>query len=213
MTAFHARFLPWDVPPPRLQRPASRIRPLSPVEPARGLDVESFDEISEKSCPVSILVHLLPTGPIYLQVFSGTCYLTSHPQGGLATRPASPLWTPAREAACSGLRENWNAPKNTWHPGFVENCHLSKILLRDQRATYSTAARVICTAVAAVMELRMYCQRCYVRYVLRTAVSTPAAQREVRIPICTELERENYRMKNFRARIFFGRQLKSVGYW
>ena len=47
--------------------------------------------------------------------------------------------------------------------------------IRDQRATYSTAARVIRTAaVAAVMELRMYCQRCYVRYVLRT-VSTAAA--------------------------------------
>ena len=50
--------------------------------------------------------------------------------------------------------------------------------IRDQTATYaySTAARVVCTAVAAVMELRMYCQRCYVRYVLRT-VSTSAAQR------------------------------------
>ena len=35
---------------------------------------------------------------------------------------------------------------------------------------------MICTAVAAVMELRMYCQRCGVRYVLRT-VSTPAAER------------------------------------
>ena len=38
--------------------------------------------------------------------------------------------------------------------------------IRDQRATYSTAARVVCTAVAAVMELRMHCQRCYVWYVL-----------------------------------------------
>ena len=50
----------------------------------------------------------------------------------------------------------------------------------DQRATYSIAARVIWTAVAAVMQKRMYCQRYYVRYVLRTA-STAAAQRELRI--------------------------------
>ena len=35
---------------------------------------------------------------------------------------------------------------------------------------------MVCTVEAAVMELRMYCQRCYVRYVLRT-VSTSAAQR------------------------------------
>ena len=49
--------------------------------------------------------------------------------------------------------------------------------IRDQRATHSTAARVICTAVAAVMELRMYCQRCYVRYVLRTVSTAAAAQR------------------------------------
>eukprot|EP00904_Undaria_pinnatifida_P007871 jgi/Undpi1/4213/HiC_scaffold_16.g07579.m1 len=40
------------MPPPRLQRPASRIRPLSAVAPARGLDVKIYDEISEKSCPV-----------------------------------------------------------------------------------------------------------------------------------------------------------------
>ena len=57
--------------------------------------------------------------------FFGTCFLTSDPWGGSATRPASPLWTPAREAACSDLRENWNAPKDTYHSGFVENCHLS----------------------------------------------------------------------------------------
>ena len=38
----------------------------------------------------------------------------------------------------------------------------------SERYTYSTAARVICTAEAAVMELRMLCcQRCYVRCVLR----------------------------------------------
>ena len=49
----------------------------------------------------------------------------------------------------------------------------------------------------------MCCQRCYVRYVLRTAVSTPAAQRELRIPLCTELEREKWCMKNFRARILW----------
>ena len=69
---------------------------------------------------------------------------------------------------------------------------------------YSTALCVIYTVEAAVMELRMLCcQRCYVRYVLHTAVSTPAAaQREVRIPVCTELERENCFMKNFRPLFF-----------
>ena len=51
--------------------------------------------------------------------------------------------------------------------------------IRDQRARYSTAARVICTAVAAVMEIRMYSQRCYVRYVLRT-VSTAALLQQLR---------------------------------
>ena len=44
---------------------------------------------------------------------------------------------------------------------------ISKILLRgeirDQKATYSTGARVIFTA-AAVMELRMHCQRSYVQH-------------------------------------------------
>ena len=38
---------------------------------------------------------------------------------------------------------------------------------RDQRSesyVFYTTARVICTEVEAVMELRMYCQRCYVRH-------------------------------------------------
>ena len=39
------------MPPPRLQRPASRIRPLSAVAHAPGLDVEIYDEISEKILP------------------------------------------------------------------------------------------------------------------------------------------------------------------
>ena len=74
----------------------------------------------------------------------------------------------------------------------------------SESCAYSAAARVICTAEAAVMELRMLCcQRCYVRYVLRTAVSTPAAQRELRIPGFTELERENCCMKNFTAPFFW----------
>ena len=51
---------------------------------------------------------------------------------------------------------------------------------KDQRATYSIAARVICTAVAVVMELRVYCQHCYVRYVPRT-LSIAAAQRKLRV--------------------------------
>ena len=66
--------------------------------------LEICDEISEKSCPVSVLAHLLPTGLIFRDFFSGTCSLTSNRWGRSATRPASPLWTPAREAACSHLR-------------------------------------------------------------------------------------------------------------
>ena len=57
--------------------------------------------------------------------------------------------------------------------------YLQQQQLRELRIRmYSTAERVICTAaavVAAVMELRMYCQRCYVRYVLRAVSSTAAA--------------------------------------
>ena len=32
------------------------------------------------------------------------------------------------------LGSGGNAPKNTCHPGFVENCHLSKFLLRGERS-------------------------------------------------------------------------------
>ena len=59
------------VPPPHLQRPASRIRPLSAVAPARGLDVEIYDDISKKSCPVSVLTHFLTTGPSDLRPMRG----------------------------------------------------------------------------------------------------------------------------------------------
>ena len=172
---------------PRLQRPASRIRTLSTAAPARGLDVEIYDDICENSCPVSVLAHLLPTGPICSLDFSGTCSLTSDPWRGSATRPVSPLWTPAREAACSDLRENWNAPKNTCHPGFVENCHLSTFLRdgvqRSESYVFYSTARVMCTAVAAVMERRMYCQRWYERYILHT-LSTSAAQRATYTYVC-----------------------------
>ena len=48
---------------------------------------------------------------------------------------------PGRRRRCGRLHgslhariwENWIAPKNTCHPGFVENCHLWKILLREER--------------------------------------------------------------------------------
>ena len=60
--------------------------------------------------------------------------------------------------------------------------------IRDQRA-YSTAARVICTAVAAVMELRMYCQLCYIRYVLRT-VSIYSSSSESYVYACS-LQQKN----------------------
>ena len=74
--------------------------------------------------------------------------------GGTTTRPASPLWTPAREAACSNLREIRNAPKT--HATQTSTKTAIKISaegreIRDQRATYSIAAHVICTAVVAVM--------------------------------------------------------------
>ena len=71
------------MPPPRLQRPASRIRTLSAVAPARGLDVEIYDEISEKSCPVSVLAHLLPTGPISSPDFFWYVFSDLRPIGGV----------------------------------------------------------------------------------------------------------------------------------
>ena len=136
------------MPPLHLQRPASRIRPLSAVAPARGLDVEIYDEISEKSCPVSVLAHLLPTGPISVRDFFRHVFSDLRPMGEVCY-PAGVAIVDACAGRCVlGSEENWNAPKNTCHPGFVENCHLSKFLLsegteiRDQRATYSTAQRV-----------------------------------------------------------------------
>ena len=96
----------------------------------------------------------------------------------------SPAQDSAREQSYGCPKSEGDAPKNTCHQGFVENCHLSKFpkksaegteIKEDPRAACSIAARVICTAVAAVMELRMYCQRCCVRYILRT-VPTAAAQ-------------------------------------
>ena len=105
--------------------------------------------------------------------------------------------SPARDSACERSygcpKSEGDAPKSTCHPGFVENCHLSKFpknsaegreIKKYQRATYSIAAHVTCTAVGTVMELRMYCQRCYVRYVLRTA-STATTPRELRMGVCS----------------------------
>ena len=45
------RFLRRGVPPPRLQRAASWIRPLSTVAPARGLDVRIYDGFPKLSLP------------------------------------------------------------------------------------------------------------------------------------------------------------------
>ena len=50
------------------------------------------------------------------------------PKAAGGTLPVSSLWTAAWLAACSDPRENWDAPKITCHPGFVENCHLSLLL-------------------------------------------------------------------------------------
>ena len=50
------RFLRRGVPPPQLQRSSSRIRPLSTVAPAPGLDVSIYDG-SPKVCAVSVLAH------------------------------------------------------------------------------------------------------------------------------------------------------------
>ena len=57
------------------------------------------------------------------------------------------------------------------HYGMSHVQYLSTAAAQRATYTYSTAERVICTAaaaVAAVMELRMYCQRWYMRYVLRS---------------------------------------------
>ena len=62
---------------------ASRIRRLSTVAPARGLDVEIYDDISDKFCPVSVLAHLLPRAPIYSRLFSGTLCSDLRPMGGV----------------------------------------------------------------------------------------------------------------------------------
>ena len=71
------------MPPPRLQPPAQLIRPLGAVARARGLDVEIYDEISEKSCPVRRLVRSLHTGLMSSRYFFGTCSLTSDTRGGV----------------------------------------------------------------------------------------------------------------------------------
>ena len=55
-------------------------------------------------------------------------------------RPMGGVGYPAGVAivdACAGgcvLGSEGNAPKNTCHPDFVENCHLSKFLLRGERS-------------------------------------------------------------------------------
>ena len=51
------RFLRRGVSPPRLQRPASRIRPLSAVAPARGLDVIISDLRNSALSVFGALVH------------------------------------------------------------------------------------------------------------------------------------------------------------
>ena len=84
------------MPPPRLQWPASRIRPLSAVAPARGLDVEIYDEISEESCPLRVSAHSLPTGLKSSRVFFTYVFSDLRPMGGGRL--------PGRRRHCGGLR-------------------------------------------------------------------------------------------------------------
>ena len=203
------------MPPPRLQWPASWIRPLSTVAPARGLDVEIYDEISEKACPVSVLAHLLPTGSIYSPFFSGTFSLTSDPRGGSATRPASPRWTPAREVAWSVLRENSNAPKNTYHPGFVETAIYQISAERGERSEryvfYSSTCDMCssssCDGATHVLStlLRTVCPA-------YSSIYTSSSERARYTSMYRARARELLYEENQSAH-FFGRQVGTVGYY
>ena len=138
----------------------SRIRPLSAVGPARGLDVEIYDEMSKKSCPVSVLAHFLPTGRISSRDFSRYVFSGLQPIGGVGYPAGVAIVDACAEGCVLGSERKLERPEEHMPP------RLRRTLLsitysaegreiRDQRATYSAAARVICTAVAAVIELRM----------------------------------------------------------
>ena len=59
------------------------MRPFSAVAPAQALDVEIYDEISEKYCPVSVLAHLLSTGAISWRDFFQCVLSDLRPMGGI----------------------------------------------------------------------------------------------------------------------------------
>ena len=97
------------MPPPRLQRPASRIRALIAVAPARGFDVRIYDGTPKIS---ALSAFWRMRSRQCLRVFvPGMSFLTSKPRGSVATLPAPPLWEPARTAVCSDVGQNWGAPK------------------------------------------------------------------------------------------------------
>ena len=175
-------FLRRGVRPPRLQLPTSRIRPLNSAPPAQRLDVEIYDVFSEKSCPLSILAHLLSTGPIS----SRDIFLVRVSD----LRPMQVIGYLAGVAIVDAYAGGCvlGSGRKLERGRLRRKYHLSKYLLRGERSeirvlpgTYSTAARVICTAVAAVKKLRVYCERLYIKFVIRTVYGIQQRLRELSI--------------------------------
>ena len=134
---------------------------------------------------MSVSAHLLPTGPISSRAFFR--YVFSDLRSiRVVGYPAGVAIVDACAGGCVlGSERILERPEEHMSPRLRRKLPSIQISaegreIRHKRATYSTAARAVCKAVAAVMELRMYCERCYVRYVLRT-VSTAQQPRELRI--------------------------------
>ena len=137
---------------------------------------------------MSVLAHLLPTGPISSRDFSGRCSLTSDPWRG-GGYPAGVAIVDACAGGCVlGSERRLERPEEHMPRRLRRRLpciKISKFLLRgDQRSEsyvfYSSSTCDMYSRSSSVMELRMYCQRCYsyVRYVLRTASTAAAAQTE-----------------------------------
>ena len=83
---------------------------------------------------MSVLAHLLPTGPTSLRDFFRYVFSDLRPMGGVCYPAGVAIVDACAGGGMLGSEENWNAPKNTCHPGFVENCDISKFLLREERS-------------------------------------------------------------------------------
>ena len=74
--------------------------------------------ISENPCPVSVLAHGFSTGCMDSRGSFRHVLADLRPLRGPATRPALPLWGPARVAVSGTSMER---PDSTCHPGLLEN--------------------------------------------------------------------------------------------